>query len=65
LNIAGDFSDEVAVRGALQGMLQEHPSLDSCDLYVAGPGVLAKAAESLLLARGLPRSQLTLNALET
>lgn len=65
LNIAGDFSDEVAVRGALQGILQEHPSLDHCDVYVAGPGVLNSAAEFLFLARGLSRTQLTLNALET
>ncbi len=57
--------DEAAVRGALQPLLEDHPRLDGYDVYVAGPGRLANAAEFLLLERGLPRAQLFVNTLES
>jgi len=61
----GDLADEAVVQGALQPILRDHPRLADCDVYVAGPGPLANAAEYLLLDCGLPRAQLTLNALPT
>jgi CDP-4-dehydro-6-deoxyglucose reductase len=56
--------DEEAIRAALRQMLQDHPRLDDCDVYVAGPGPWANAAEFQLLEHGLPRAQLTVSALE-
>jgi CDP-4-dehydro-6-deoxyglucose reductase len=56
--------DEAVMQGALSQVLQDHPRLDGCDVYVAGPGGLANAAEYLLLDHGLPRAQLFVNALE-
>lgn len=59
------LTDEAAVQGALQKLLEDHPGLDSHDVYVAGPAALANAAEFLLLEHGLPRAQLFVNALES
>ena len=57
--------DEAVMQGALRQVLRDHPRLDGCDVYVAGPGPLANAAEYLLLERGLPRAQLFVNTLES
>lgn len=57
--------DEAATQGALQPLLEDHLRLDGYDVYVAGPGRLANAAEFLLLERGLPRAQLFVNTLES
>ena len=56
--------DEAVMQSALQQVLQAHPRLGDYDIYVAGPGPLAIAAEFLLLEHGLPRAQLTVSALE-
>jgi NAD(P)H-flavin reductase len=44
--------------------LQDHPRLESHDVYLAGPGAWASAAGGWLLERGLPRAQLRVSALE-
>lgn len=64
LTAAGAWSDESVVQGALRQVLQAHPRLDECDVYVAGPAPLANAVEFLLLEHGLPRPQLIVNTLE-
>ena len=53
-----------AFEGALRQALQDHPQLEACDVYVAGPAPLVDAAEFMLLERGLPREQLFAEALE-
>ena len=58
------LSDEDVLRSLLQPLLQEQPRLTDCDVYLAGPGPWASAAEFLLLEHGLPRAQLTLSTLE-
>jgi CDP-4-dehydro-6-deoxyglucose reductase len=58
------LSDEEAMQAVLRQVLQDHPRLGDCDVYVAGPGPLANAAEFLLLEHGLPRAQLTVSTLE-
>ncbi len=60
---SGD-SDEAAMRGALLHMLEDHPRIDACDVYVAGPAVLGRAA-ALLAERGLPRAQLHVNVVDS
>lgn len=57
-------SDQAVVQGALRQVLQNHPRLGDCDVYVAGPRALADAAERLLVERGLPRAQLFVGTLE-
>jgi CDP-4-dehydro-6-deoxyglucose reductase len=57
--------DEAAIEGALQQLLEDHPRLPGYDVYVAGPGRLANAAEFLLLEHGLPRAQLFVSTLES
>ena len=57
--------DEAAIQGALQQLLEDHPRLDGYDVYVAGPGRLANAAQFLLLERGLPSAQLFVNTRES
>ncbi len=52
-----------AVDRALAQLLKDQPALDECDVYVAGPETLTNAAEFMLLERGLPRSQLSVDAL--
>jgi CDP-4-dehydro-6-deoxyglucose reductase len=60
LTAGGDLPDE----SVLRPVLQDHPRLTECDVYVAGPGPWANAAEFQLLEHGLPRAQLTVSALE-
>jgi len=48
---------------ALQRVLQDHPRLAECDVYLAGPAPWASVAEFQLLELGLPRAQLYVNAL--
>ena len=55
--------DEELVQAALRRVLQDHPPLADCDVYVAGPGAWASAAEFQLLEHGLPRTQLFVNSL--
>ena len=57
-------SDEEVVQAALRPVLQHHPQLRDCDVYVAGPAPWANAAEFQLLEHGLPREQLFVNTLE-
>ncbi len=57
--------DDALMHGALSRVLQDHPRLDGCDIYVAGPDWFTIAAEYLLLDHGLPRSQLFINTLES
>jgi CDP-4-dehydro-6-deoxyglucose reductase len=60
LTAKGALADDEAV---LRQVLQDHPRLGDCDVYVAGPAPWAHAAEFQLLERGLPREQLFVNAL--
>jgi CDP-4-dehydro-6-deoxyglucose reductase len=60
-----DLPDEEAMRAALRQVLQDHPRLDDCDVYVAAPGPWANAAEFQLLEHGLPRAQLFVSTLES
>jgi CDP-4-dehydro-6-deoxyglucose reductase len=50
----GNFKKE------LQRVVQDHPSLSDCDVYVAGTPELLDVAREYLLARGLPPEQLVL-----
>jgi CDP-4-dehydro-6-deoxyglucose reductase len=52
-----------ALEQLLQPILENHPALQDCDFYVAGPQALTSAMEFLLLERGLPRAQLSVNTL--
>ena len=58
LKADGALPDEAVMQGALRQVLQDHPRLGDYDVYVAGPGPLANAAEYQLLDCGLPRPQL-------
>jgi len=64
LTLEGVASPE-AVDRALQPMLQNHPALQDCDVYVAGPQALTHATEFMLLERGVPPAQLSVNMLES
>jgi CDP-4-dehydro-6-deoxyglucose reductase len=64
LTLEGAGSPE-AIERLLQPMLEDHPALPDCDFYVAGPQALTNAAELMLLERGLPRAQLSVNTLES
>ncbi|MDA1117515.1 MAG: 2Fe-2S iron-sulfur cluster-binding protein [Proteobacteria bacterium] len=55
---------EQAMQAALRQVQQDNPRLGECDVYVAGPGSWANAAEFQLLELGLPRAQLTVSALQ-
>ena len=61
----GGLSNEAVAHRGVRRVLQDHPRLGECDVYVAGPRTMASAAEQLLLDQGLPRSQLTLSCVET
>jgi len=66
----GDALDDfhyqpIAAQAVLWRLLRDHPRLGDCDAYVAGPAPLAHAAELQLLEHGLPRAQLSVNALES
>lgn len=57
--------DEALLQAALPQVLQDHPPLGECDVYVAGPAPWVNATEFQLLERGLPRSQLFVNPLQS
>ncbi len=57
--------DDESVQAALRRVLRDHPRLEHCDVYVAGPAPWANATEFQLLDHGLPRSQLFVNPLES
>lgn len=48
----------------LQPVLQDHPSLQECDVYIAGPAAHVQAAGKLLLEHGLPPTQLVFGILQ-
>jgi CDP-4-dehydro-6-deoxyglucose reductase len=60
LTAGGDVPDE----SVLRPVLQDHPRLVECDVYIAGPARWAGAAEFQLLDHGLPRAQLRVSALQ-
>jgi CDP-4-dehydro-6-deoxyglucose reductase len=60
LAAGGDLPDE----SVLRPVLQDHPRLAECDVYVAGPAPWAGATEFQLLDHGLPRAQLRVSALQ-
>jgi len=62
LTAKGALAEDEAM---LRQVLQDHPRLGECDVYVAGPGPWADAVEFQLLEHGLPREQLFVNALES
>jgi CDP-4-dehydro-6-deoxyglucose reductase len=64
LTLADAWSQE-AVERVLPQALAAQAGLEGCDVYVAGPAPLANAAEYLLLERGLARTQLFVNTLES
>jgi len=64
LALEGAWSQE-AVERVLPQALAAHAALEDCDVYVAGPAPLANAAQYLLLERGLARTQLFVNTLES
>jgi CDP-4-dehydro-6-deoxyglucose reductase len=64
LQADGAPSDEAVMERALRHVVQDHPRLGDYDVYVAGPGPLANAAEYLLLEYGLPRQQMIINSVE-
>jgi CDP-4-dehydro-6-deoxyglucose reductase len=55
----------ITAQAALWQLLRDHPRLGDCDVYVAGPGPWANAAEFQLLEHGVPRTQLFVNTLES
>jgi ferredoxin-NADP reductase len=59
---AGELGDEDLARLALERVLEDHPRLEECDVYVAGPGAFASAAARGLRDRGLPGEQLACEA---
>jgi CDP-4-dehydro-6-deoxyglucose reductase len=62
LTLEGAASRE-AIERLLQPILNNHPGLRDCDVYVAGPPALAQVAEFALLEHGLPQAQLSVNGL--
>jgi len=60
----GALPEEAVMQGVLRQLAQDHPRLDDYDVYVAGPGPFATAAEFLLLDHGLPRAQLAVGSLD-
>ena len=65
ISAAAAVPDDALMQLALRQVLQDHPRLDDCDVYVAGPGPWAMEAEFQLLDHGLPRTQLFVNALQS
>jgi len=53
---------EKLLGGLLQHIVDEHPTLGDCDVYVAGPEVLLEGAGKWLLEHGLPTAQLSAGA---
>ena len=64
LTKVGAMTEEAALQGLLQTLLQNQPRLADCDVYLAGPGSWASAAEFQLLEHGVPHSQLFVNPLQ-
>jgi len=64
LTIDGAWSQQ-AVERVLPQALAAHAGLEDCDVYVAGPAALTSATEYLLLERGLKRTQLCVNTLDS
>jgi CDP-4-dehydro-6-deoxyglucose reductase len=62
LTAKGALAEDEAM---LRQVLQDHPRLGECDVYVAGPAPWASAAEFQLLEHGLPRTQLFVSALQS
>ena len=62
--VARAAPDDEAVQAPLRRVLQDHPRLEQCNVYVAGPAPWASATEFQLLDLGMPRSQLFVNTLE-
>jgi CDP-4-dehydro-6-deoxyglucose reductase len=60
----GGVPDGRALQAALQQVLQMHPRLDECDVYVAAPEPWADAVASRLIENGLPRAQLAVSRLK-
>jgi CDP-4-dehydro-6-deoxyglucose reductase len=60
LTAGGDVPDE----SVLRPVLQDHPRLVECDVYIAGPAPWAGAAEFQLLDHGLPHAQLRVSPLQ-
>jgi len=65
LTARGALSDEAVQRQLLEPLLRGEPRLADCDVYLAGPGPWASAAEFLMLEHGVPRPQLAVSALES
>jgi len=61
--LTADDLSAAAMQAALSRVLQDHPALGEYDVYVAGPDLLAQAAEHLLPEQGLPRAQLLVSRL--
>lgn len=57
-----DCGSDAAVEGVLRQALQNHPHPSAHDFYVSGPGAVTRAAERVLLERGLPRAQLRIDS---
>jgi CDP-4-dehydro-6-deoxyglucose reductase len=57
--------EEEAAQAVLRRVLQDHPRLAECDVYVAGPAPWSGAVEFQLLERGLPRTQLFVNPMQS
>lgn len=53
---------EKLLGGLLQRIIDEHPALSDCDVYVAGPEVLLDGASKWLREHGLPEAQLSVGA---
>lgn len=58
----GGLADEDLARLAVGRIIEDHPRLEECDVYVAGPGPFATAAARLLRDHGLPGEQLAFEA---
>jgi len=56
--------DEAALEAAVQQIVGQHPKLDDCDIYLAGPAAWTSVLASRLLARGVPQGQLRVSAIE-
>ena len=65
ISAATTTDDMALVQTALQQVLQDHPRLNDCDVYVAGPEPWAMEAEFQLLEHGVSRAQLFVNPLRS
>jgi len=65
VSAGGGMEDAALVQAALRQVLLDHPRLDDCDVYVAGPGAWAMEAEFQLFEHGVPRTQLFVNPIQS